>query len=167
MFSVQIDTTQDVTSADQCAVVFRYVTDTVHEKLIGVVSCEGSTGEYFVQLLKETLAAAEIDIQNCVGKSTDGTANMQGQYKGFSTLLSSESPNQVHIWCYAHVLNLVLGDTTGVVIESASLFSIVNDVAVFIKDSYKRMNVWEKVSDDRHHRYLAVLVTQTMPCLLI
>ncbi|KAK0154533.1 Zinc finger MYM-type protein 1 [Merluccius polli] len=155
MFSVQIDTTQDVTSTDQCAVVLRYVTDMVHEKLIGVVSCESSTGEYFVQLLKETLAKVDIDIRNCVGNFTDGTANMQGQYKGFSTLLSSESPNQVHIWCYAHVLNLVLGDTTGVVIESASIFSIVNDVAVFIKDSYKRMNMWEKVSDDRRHRRLS------------
>lgn len=46
---------------------------------------------------------------------------MQGQYKGFSVLLSSQSPSKVHIWCYAHVLNLILGDTTGVVIESASL----------------------------------------------
>lgn len=150
MFSVQIDTTQDVTSTDQCAVVLRYVTNTVHEKLIGVVSCEASTGEYFVQLLKETLAAVDIDIRNCVGNSTDGAANTQGQHKGFSTLLSSESLNQVHIWCYAHV-----EDTAGVVIESASLFSIVNDVAVFIKDSYKRMNVWEKVSDHRRHRRLS------------
>lgn len=36
MFSLQIDTTQDVTSTDQCAVILRYVTDEIHEKLIGV-----------------------------------------------------------------------------------------------------------------------------------
>lgn len=30
-----------------------------------------------------------------------------------------------------------------------------NDVAVFIKDSYKRMSMWEKVSDDRRHRRLS------------
>lgn len=29
-----------------------------------------------------------------------------------------------------------------------------NDVAVFIKDSYKRMSMWEKVSDDGRHRRL-------------
>jgi len=80
---------------------------------------------------------------------------MQGQYKGFSTLLSAESPNQVHIWCYAHVLNLVLGDTTGVVIASASLFSLLNDVAVFIRESYKLMNMWEEVSEDTRHRRLS------------
>lgn len=155
MFSLQIDTTQDITSTDQCAVILRYVTDVVHEKLIGVVDCESSTGEYFVELLKKTLAKVDIELRNCVGNSTDGAANMQGQYKGFSALLASESPNQVHIWCYAHVLNLVLGDTTSAVIESASLFSIVNDVAVFIKDSYKHMKMWEEVSDDKRHRRLS------------
>ncbi|KAK9535823.1 hypothetical protein VZT92_008178 [Zoarces viviparus] len=34
MYSVQIDTTQDITAHDQCSVVIRYVTDTVHERLL-------------------------------------------------------------------------------------------------------------------------------------
>ena len=49
---MQIDTTQDVTSTDQCAVILRYVNDEVQEKLIGVVQCESSTVGYFVELLK-------------------------------------------------------------------------------------------------------------------
>lgn len=65
MLSVQVDTTQDVTSTDQCAVVLRYVTYIVHEKLICVISYQSSTGQYFIQLLKDTLAKANIDIQNC------------------------------------------------------------------------------------------------------
>lgn len=32
MFSIQLDTTQDMTSKDQCEVVLRYVTDHVHER---------------------------------------------------------------------------------------------------------------------------------------
>jgi hypothetical protein len=35
----------------------------------------------------------------------------------FSSWLSKESPGQIHVWCYAHVLNLVLGDTTKAVIQ--------------------------------------------------
>ncbi|XDV21827.1 hypothetical protein PO909_026847 [Leuciscus waleckii] len=116
MFSIQIDTTQDLTSKDQCAVVLRYVTDVVHEKLIAVIDCESSTGQYFVELVKQTLEKMDIDIKKCIGNATDGAANMQGQYKGFSALLTGASPNQVHIWCYSHVLNLVLADTTGVVV---------------------------------------------------
>ena len=44
MFSIQIDTTLDVTSTDQCAIILRYVTDAIHECLIAVV--EKSTGRY-------------------------------------------------------------------------------------------------------------------------
>jgi hypothetical protein len=56
---------------------------------------------------------------------------------GFSAWISKESPNQVHVWCYAHIPNLVLSDTTKVVIASALLFSLMNDIAVFIQDSYQ------------------------------
>uniref|UniRef100_A0A671TTT5 Uncharacterized protein n=1 Tax=Sparus aurata TaxID=8175 RepID=A0A671TTT5_SPAAU len=151
MFSVQIDTTQDVTSKDQCAVIVRYVTNAIHEQLVAVVDCEKSTGKYLTELLKHTLEKLNIDIGTCVGNSTDGAANMQGQYKGFSAFLSEQSPTQIYVWCYAHVLNLVLADTTGSVIESASLFSLLNEVAVFLRESYKRMQRWEETSEDKRH----------------
>lgn len=96
MFSVQIDTTQDLTSKDQCAVVLHYVTNVVNERLLCVIDCESSTGQHFVELLKQTLEKVGINIKNCVGNSTDGAANMQGQYKGFIALLSAEAPDQVH-----------------------------------------------------------------------
>ena len=80
---------------------------------------------------------------------------MQGQFRGFSALLSAHSPEQAHVWCYAHVLNLVLVDTTGLVVASASLFSLLNDIAVFIRKSYKRMNVWLKENQSGQHQRLA------------
>lgn len=131
MFSAQIDTTHDITSTDQCAIVLGYVTDTVQERLIGVVNCEKSAGQYFLELLKKTLLNLDLDVSKCVGNSTDGSANMQGSYQGFSAFLSQQSPTQVHVWCDAHVLNLVLSDTTSSVIESATIFSLLSDVAVF------------------------------------
>ncbi|KAJ8362304.1 hypothetical protein AAFF_G00384490 [Aldrovandia affinis] len=146
MFTVQLDTTQDVTSQDQCAVVLRYVTEAVHERLVAVVKCHASTGEYFVDLLSEVLDRLKLDKAMCIGNSTDGASNMQAQYRGFSALMASQSPTHVHVWCYAHVLNLVLADTTGSVLESGSLFSLLNDVAVFIKDSYQRVILWDKRS---------------------
>ena len=100
------------------------------------------------------LQELNIDIGTCVDNSTDGAPNMQGHYWGFSTFLSEQSPNQIHVWCYAHILNLVLADTTGSVVESASLFSLLNDIAVFPRESYKRMRKWEEISKDKHHRRL-------------
>lgn len=157
MFSVQLDTTQDLTSKDQCAVVLRYVTTVVHERRIAVIDCESSTGQYFVDLVKETLAKMDIDIKHCIGNATDEAANMQGQYRGFTALLTEVSPNQVHIWCYSHILNLVLSDTTRVVVASESLFCLLNNIAVLIRDSYKRMHLWEETTEDKRHRRLGVI----------
>lgn len=127
----------------------------IHERLVAVVNCEASTGEYFVGVLTKIIEQLNLEMSKCVGNSTDGASNMQGQYRGFSALLSTHSPNQVHVWCYAHVLNLVLADTTEVVLSSATLFSLFNDIAVFIRESYQRMNVWENESQDARHRRLS------------
>lgn len=94
------------------------------------------------QVLTEVLERLKLDTSLCIGNATDGASNMQGQYRGFSALLASQSPNHVHVWCYAHVLNLVLSDTTQIVIESGSLFDLLNDTAVFIRESYQRVNIW-------------------------
>lgn len=155
MYSIHIDTTQDTTTKDQCSVIIRYVTDVkIQERMIALVNCESSTGQAFVDLLKSVLEKIGLNIVDCVGNSTDGAANMQGEYKGFSALLSAHSP-QVYVWCYGHVLNLVIMDTTGSVLSSASLFSLLNDITVFLGDSYQRMNAWEDVSKDVPHRKLS------------
>ena len=65
MFSVQIDTTQDITSKDQCSIILRYVTDVIHERLIAMVDCESSTGQNFVELLEKVLLNLNIDIGTC------------------------------------------------------------------------------------------------------
>ena len=114
----------------------RYVTDLINEPLVAVVNCEASTGEYFVGVLTKIIEQLNLEMSKCVGNSTNGASNMQGQYRGFSALLYTHSPNQVHVWCYAHVLNLVLADTTEVVLSSATLLSLLNDIAVFIQESY-------------------------------
>ena len=87
-----------------------------------------------------------LDLKNCVGNSTHGAANMQGRYKGFSSLLSNEAPMQIHVWCHAHVLNLVVTEATSVVVTSASLFSLLNDITAFFRESHQRMNIWSRHS---------------------
>ncbi len=157
MFSVQLDTTQDITSQDQYSVILRYVTETVHERLLTVVKCQASTGQYFVDLLSEVLEWLKLDKDMCIGNATDGASNMKGQYKGFSALMTSQSPTHVHVWCYAHVLNLVLADTTQTVIKSGTLFNLLNDIAVVIRESYKRVIIWGKQTQDNCHRRLSLI----------
>ena len=101
-----------------------------------------ATGEGLFNLLKANLNRLSIDIQNCIGDSFDGAANMSGQYRGVQARISEVADNHVHVWCYAHALNLVLGDTTSSTVPSMSLFSLINSIATFVRGSHENMNVW-------------------------
>ena len=128
MFSVEIDTTQDISTQDQCSAVVRCVDSSggIQERLVSVVKCDESSGEAFVQLVCEVTSTLKLDLRNRVGNSADGATNMQGRYKGFSTLLSKVTSNHIHVWCHAHVLNLVVTEAKSVVVTSSSLFSLLN-----------------------------------------
>lgn len=82
------------------------------------------------------LKTANIDILNCVGNLTDGAVIMHGQYRGFSAKLSETGATQLHVWCYAHVLNLVICDVTENKVEALSLIGLPNSCAVFIREEW-------------------------------
>lgn len=49
-------------------------------------------------------------------------ANRHGNYSGFSAFMTRENNTEsVHIWCYVHVLNLILTDIVKSRIKAASL----------------------------------------------
>jgi len=98
------------------------------------VNCKCGTGKNLCDLLCKVLEDMNLDVTKCVGSSTDGASNMRGQYNGFSAWLNKVSPDQIHVWCYAHVLNLVMIDTSNVTCESTSLFGLLNSIAVFVRE---------------------------------
>ncbi|XP_065654481.1 uncharacterized protein LOC136081122 [Hydra vulgaris] len=156
-FSLQINTTQDITQKDQCSIVVRYVKGNIYERVIAVLNCKSSTGKDMCSLISTFIKNSGLHIKNCIGNSTDGAANMRGQYNGFTSWLSKESPGQIHDWCYAHVLNLVVTDATSSVIEGTSLFQLLNSCAVFLRESYQRMDVWENTSLKIRYQRLNVI----------
>lgn len=101
MFTVHVDTTQDVSSKDQCSIVIRFVTDKVHDRLIAVKHSKFGTRENLCKLLVDVMKDCIIDLSKCIGSATDGAANVQGEYQGFNCRLNKESPGQFHICCYA------------------------------------------------------------------
>ncbi len=148
MYSIQIDTTQDISVKDQCSIVVRYVKNTtVYERLLDIVQCTSSTGQSILELFKNVILANGIDIKKCVGNSTDGAANMQGHYNGFTAWLKNETL-LIHVWCYAHILNLFISDITKVSLAAISLFGFLNDIAVFFRESYRRMDIWRNVTEN-------------------
>lgn len=98
MFSVLLDTTQDISVMDQCSIVLRFVVDgMINERLICVKPCTDSTGKGMMNLLQNAIEIVGLDITHCIGSSTDGAANMRGTYNGFTFWLSVAAPEQVHV----------------------------------------------------------------------
>ncbi|XP_065210573.1 uncharacterized protein LOC135838749 [Planococcus citri] len=84
-----------------------------------------------------------ISMENCVADSFDGAANMSGQYQGVSAHLKSANPLHIHTWCQAHVLNLVMTESTSCTVPAISLFGLLQETCNFFRESYKRMLVFE------------------------
>ena len=99
IFSVQIDSTQDVTVTDQFSIVIRYVDShgIVRERLVSMVKNKSSTGQAIFELLKKCLEDLGVHLIKCIGSSTDGAANMRGAYNGFNHWLSTVSAKQIHV----------------------------------------------------------------------
>lgn len=113
------------------------------------------------QLLKEELISVSLDLTKCIGNSTDRASNMRGVYNGFTSHLSKLSPEQVHVQCHSHVLNLVIYDATKNPVQVASFFTLLNSCAVFFKESYLRMDIWNEVrktnSDNSRNKRLQTI----------
>ncbi|XP_074030798.1 uncharacterized protein [Leptinotarsa decemlineata] len=144
-YSVLMDTTIDISSNDQCAIVARYVKGhEVCERLLALKSVVSTTGEALFDTLSGVLTELEIPLSDCVANAFDGASNMSGQYNGLTAQMASKIPNHIHTWCYAHVLNLVISDTAQCLTVTISFFSIMQETQVFLKDSIKRLDMFRK-----------------------
>ncbi|XP_077290366.1 zinc finger MYM-type protein 1-like [Arctopsyche grandis] len=142
-YSIQVDSTQDNTIIDQFSIIIRYVHKSiVYERLLSIVPCNDGTGQGLFNLLTEKLQHLNIDPKNCISDSTDGAASYHGEYNGLQSKLANMADQHVHIWCYAHVLNLVVTETTKCCVSAVSFFNLLQNLATFINGSYKRMSVW-------------------------
>ena len=65
--------------------------------------------------------------------------------KGCRAQIAEVTALHVHSWCYAHVLNLVIMDTSKCCAASISMFDLLQNASSFLKVSYKRMAIWGEV----------------------
>lgn len=73
-----------------------------------------------------------------------GLQHEWGIQRTVSSRLKEEVPHHIHTCCYAHVLNLVMSDCTQSLTATISLFSLLQETQVFLKESHKRMNIYLK-----------------------
>lgn len=146
LFSLEVDSTQDITVKDQMCICVRFVNvnseNLVQERLLKMVTIKSATGEAQYRLIKKELCDLNIDLKLLVSDSFDGASNMSGKYKGLQNQLKIDAPNSIFTHCHAHVLNLVIQDSVKCCISAQNVFSLINKTAVFFTESYKRADVW-------------------------
>ena len=72
---------------------------------------------------------------------------MSGQYNGLQAhLKEDDNPDLQHEHCVAHVLNLVMTDSTECCKIAKDFLGLLQTTANFISESHKRMQVWTKVN---------------------
>ncbi|XP_004207702.2 uncharacterized protein LOC124818104 [Hydra vulgaris] len=146
VYSIQVDSTQDISAIDQFSIVVRYVLNaTVHERLLSIVPSNDGTGQGLFDLLNLTLQRLGFNLKYCLSDSTDGASSYHGQYNGLQQKITEAADHHVHTWCYGHVLNLVVKEATSCCIQAVSFFTLLQNVSTFIKVSYKRMATWIKL----------------------
>jgi len=141
IFSLEIDSTQDVSVMDQLSLCIRYVyKGEVQERFLNMLEVKSSTGEEQYKLVKKSLESLSIDLKNLIS----------GQYSGLQAHLKKDSPKSIFTHCHAHVLNLIIGDITNCCIPSQNLFEYCQQTAVFVSRSYKRTNLWRNILQEKN-----------------
>jgi hypothetical protein len=149
LFSIEVDSTQDIAVVEQLAVCVRYVHQgEVRVRLLKMIAAEKTSGEALYVNIKSQLEKFGLSTAHIVGCSFDGAANMSGQYNGLQAQLKKDNANVQYVHCCAHALNLVMTDCTECCKVAKDFLGLLQTTAVCLSQSYKRMQVWKKINKD-------------------
>lgn len=66
-------------------------------------------------------------------QSYDGAASMQGEYSGLRTFIQNENPQAVYVWCFAHIMNLVIIDTLDYTTDIRNFFGELQSLVSYMR----------------------------------
>lgn len=149
MFSIQVDSTQDIGASDQAAICIRYIFNgEVKERLFALLKVTDSSGQGYYEMLKTLFIQHNISFKNIIGESFDGASNMRGEYSGLQSKIKEQNEKSIYTWCYSHILNLCICDTCNN-LDAKNLFGLLNRLSTFFGESYKRMAIWIQQNDSK------------------
>ncbi|KAF3840424.1 hypothetical protein F7725_019141, partial [Dissostichus mawsoni] len=128
------DGTTDISTAEQFACCLQYVDKDLETHY--------TTAETLFTCLKDILLRLNIPIAHLQGYCFDGAANMSGRLSGVQARLKEASPHSLYVHCCNHALDLVLQEVTREVNLIAEGLNFVQSVAVIIKESAKRKQLF-------------------------
>lgn len=145
-YGLMVDSTQDVSTKDQCCVSVRYVVKSqVHEKMLALIdSSYDTTSQSLFAAIQNITEKLGIPLKDyCIADASDGASNLSGEYTSLQAKLREQNPSHIHTWCYSHVLNLVISSSC-TSLASLNFFNLLQSLHTFFSVSYKRMAIWEE-----------------------
>jgi len=154
-FSIMFDETTDMAHISQLVLVIRYIKDKIiREDFIGFIDVHREnfnsnddepkmSGTLIGDTVLNILKKFSLNLDNCIGISTDSCATMVGLERGAVTTLQNDLKFAVKCPCFNHALNNSL--IKGCKVQSIrNTFGTISEVVAFFNSSAKRTFVLNK-----------------------
>lgn len=136
VFSFIIDTTTDVSNIEQLSLVIRFINENeeVEERLVALENVSDARGIGMFNVLCNICQKYDIDWENQLcAQSYDGASSMQGQYSGVRAYIQEKNPRAIYVWCFSHILNLVVVDTCDTSKTMRNFFGDLQSLIAFLR----------------------------------
>ena len=146
IFAVMADEVKDSSCLEQLPIAVRFVDkdNMIKEKFIGYVRLpEGTSGKQIANSILNIIREMGLDMNNCLGQTYDGAANMSGKCLGAATLIKNDFSKAEYIHCSSHQLNLCVAKSCSIV-PVHNMMNTVKAVNTFFDDSPKRMQFFRR-----------------------
>lgn len=136
MFSVIIDIDTDNAKIKQLAFVIRYYSDDgeVFERLVGIHEINDSSGKGMFDVFCELCERYGLNWRKqLIGQAYDGASNMQSELKSLrGYIIQAQNPCALHVWCFAHCLNLAVVDACTANEKVTNFFGSIQTLVTFL-----------------------------------
>ena len=146
-FTIMADECSDVANKEQFTICIRWVDQDLqdHEDFIGLYEVESISADCLTQAIKDTLLRVGLKISGCRGQCYDGASNMSGIKNGVATQIAKEEKRAVYTHCYAHALNLAVGNTIKRSKVCSDALDVAFEISKLVKFSPKRNAAFDRI----------------------
>ena len=139
-FAYMADETCDISNTEQLTNFVRWIDGDFceHEDFIGLHSVDKTNADYLVSIVENIFTMYNLEFQNMRGQAYDGASNMKGHKSGVKTQILAKNERALFVHCYAHSLNLAVGDTLKQISCLKDGLCMCNEIINLIKKSPKR-----------------------------
>ena len=146
-YGLTADGTTDTSTTEQFSINLQFVDSDLqsHCLFLGFYNAHDSTGLTLFNCIKDVFLRLNIPIERVTGYCFDGASNMSGCFSGVQARMKEMNPQSLYVHCSNHSLDLVLQEVARDVSIVADTLNFVQSVAVVIRESSKRKQLYESL----------------------